>query len=134
MRRHRKARQYTMCDRLFAFAAGAVFLALTALASRSEAALGCFTDVPQQLAPGVASCTIDADCAGVGGVACTGGFCFCPNDPVFGPFCPCLQTPAAPAPILSHQALIILAMLLSAVGLLGVWRRGAVRQAGPRDV
>ena len=96
-----------------------VQLALMAVAARSEAALGC-TDVgPPGNVVNVATCAVDEDCAAVGGTACTVGFCLCNLDPLAP--CPCL--PAAPAPALSHGVLIGLAGLLTAAGLLLLWRR-----------
>jgi len=99
----------------------AMQLALMVVASRSEAALGC-TDVGS---PGnvvnVATCAVDEDCAAVGGTVCTVGFCLCQETPELLP-CPCLPRGAA-APALSHRALIGLVGLLTAAGLLQLWRR-----------
>ena len=111
---------------LFGLVAVVVSLILMGLVSRSEAQLGCSTD----LLPGVpiATCEIAADCGPVGGVDCTaGGVCACPVG-IDSPVCPCLVQ-KAPAPALSQRSLIGLAGLLSAVGLLGLWRRtGASRR------
>ncbi len=100
----------------------AVSLVLVALVARSEADLGCLTEV----SPPEATCTVAADCTSVGGTDCTGGFCFCPS---IG-FCPCAAAqPVAvtPAPTVSHRGLIGLAGLLGAVGLFRLWRRGGAR-------
>jgi hypothetical protein len=105
-----------------------VALLLTAMAARSEAQLGCDTvnlDVVTGGLPvrqGVATCSVAADCAFVGGIDCTaGGFCYCPNS-VTDPFCHCA---AAPAPTVSHAGLLGLAAMLITVGLLHLWRRGS---------
>jgi len=106
----------------------AVSLLLAARPAPSEAALGCISivDVPVGGLPvqSVATCDTVADCAPVGGTDCTGSgpsFCACPAGPI-SPFCPCLLPAAAPA--VSHSALMIMAVLLSIIGLIQLWRRG----------
>lgn len=111
-----------------------VFVALVTLAERSHASLGC-TDLRDTITTSslpaserVASCDETADCAPVGGVECTGGLCLCPQGPL-EPFCSCLA-PTAPAPVVSHSALIGLALLLSLIGLVQLWRRGNAVRGG----
>jgi len=103
----------------------AMQLALAVVASRSEAALGC-TDVGEPFG-NVATCAVDEDCAAVGGGGCTSGVCVCNPDPPA--LCPCLPA-AAPAPALSHRGLIGLVGLLTAAGLLQLWRRAERARLG----
>jgi len=94
-------------------------LVLMALASRSEAALGCVNVGPPT--GNIATCTVDEDCLAVGGIGCSAppGFCVCGIDPELLP-CPCIPSTA---PALSHGILIGLAGLLTAAGLILLWRR-----------
>lgn len=95
-------------------------LAFLALESRSEAALGCFRDTGFA----AATCSADADCGVVGGVECTMGFCFCPNAGT-APFCACAPQPA---PVLSRPGMFGSALLVCAIGLLGLWRTVRARR------
>ncbi len=99
-----------------------VSLALAVLAPRSEAQLGCAQDV----LGGVATCAISADCASVGGTACTANFCLCDGG-IQGVFCPCAaaEPAAAMAPALSRGGQLAMIGLLCAVGIFGMWRRRA---------
>ena len=98
-------------------------LALTLVATRSEADLGCATNSPGNFPPTYSTCTQSSDCAPVGGSDCTSDICFCPNGNL-NPFCACLATGLTHgAPALTGAGLIGLAGVLCAVGLLGVWRR-----------
>lgn len=94
------------------------------LASRGEAALGCFRDEGFS----AATCTEAADCALVGGVDCTGSpgatICFCPGS-VTDPFCPCAAS--IQAPVLSPGGNVGAVALVAAIGLLGLWRAARVR-------
>jgi hypothetical protein len=104
----------------------AVSLALTTLASRSEATLGCSISDP----PLVATCDVNEDCDAVGGIGCTSGFCGCVVDTRLD-FCPCAETAPTTrtaAPAVSPWGLVTLVALLSAAGLFRLKRR-----SGPND-
>jgi hypothetical protein len=106
----------------------AVQVLIMALASHSAADLGCINakDVSLEFPNGlVASCSVLADCAIVGGTDCTQGLCVCLGGGS-SPFCPCVPTTQAPA--MSHWGLIGLVGLLAAVAAVTL-RRSTRAQA-----
>lgn len=108
-----------------AVSASAVFAAclmLMALASPSEAELGCESDPFAY-----ATCSAPEDCGAVGGTDCTAGtICLCTEGPQ-SPFCPCFVAQAAP--VLSIAGLFGLIVLLITVEL---FRRRRLRLLAQR--
>lgn len=102
-----------------------VLVVMATLPSRSAADLGCSMSGD----PEVATCSIDADCAPVGGVACTSGFCLCNEGPLT-PLCVCAQSLVHPAPLMSPGILILLIGGLTALAAFQLWRRSGARQSG----